>query len=98
MCEHTFEGTFKDGHATLGLDRAQVGSAARLGRLVAALSLALAWLHLLALPETALLPLNGAASVVTRGRASLVALALAFLDAAHDFPSLALPKSRPEAA
>jgi hypothetical protein len=92
------EETFRDCHATFGLDRVQVAAAPRLGRLVAALNLALAWLHLLALPETAILPRNWAASVVTRGRASLISLALAFLDALHDFPLRALPKSRPKAA
>lgn len=90
------EETFKDCHSTFRLDQVQVTSAERLGRLVGALSLALAWLHLLALPETAILPSNWAASVVTRGRASLVALALAFLDYLHDFPSRALPKPRPK--
>jgi hypothetical protein len=65
---------------------------------VAALRLARAGLHPLALPQTATLPPTGAASVVTRGRASLVSLALAFLDAVHDFPLRALPEPRPKAA
>lgn len=74
------EETFKDFHSGFGLDAVQVASARRLGRLVAALSLALAWLHLLAEPKLRLLPRGWAASVVTHGRASRVALALAFLD------------------
>jgi hypothetical protein len=89
------EATFKDGHSIFGLDQAQIGSAARLGRLVAALSLALAFLHLLALPRSRALPRGWAASVTTRGTASLVALALAWLDEHRDFPpgALSLPKA-----
>ncbi len=74
------EETFKDFHSGFGLDAARVSTAGRLGRLVAALTLAVAWLHLLALPECGLLPRRWTASVVTYGRASLVALALAWLD------------------
>jgi hypothetical protein len=59
--------------------------------LVAALSLALAFLHLLALPQSRALPPNWAASVTTRGTASLISLALAWLDHRHDFPPNALP-------
>ena len=87
-----------DRHSPFRLDRVQVASAARLGRLVAARSLALAWLHLLARPHTAALPPNWAASVVTRGHAALVALARALLDAVPDFTSCALPDSRPKPA
>lgn len=90
------EATFKDCHSVFGLDQAQIGSAARLGRLVAALSLALAFLHLLALPKSRALPPGWAASVTTRGTASLVALALAWLDDRRDFPPGALPA--PQAA
>ena len=90
------EATFKDAHSIFGLDRAQVSTAARLGRLVAALSLALAFLHLLALPKSRALPKGWAASVTTRGAASLVALALAWLDDRRDFPPGALPA--PQAA
>lgn len=90
------EATFKDAHSIFGLDAAQVGSAARLGRLVAALTLALAFLHLLALPKSRALPKGWAASVTTRGAASLVALALSWLDDRRDFPPGALPA--PQAA
>jgi hypothetical protein len=89
-------GRFKDCHSTFGLDQARIGSAARLGRLVAALTLALAFLHLLALPQSRALPPGWAASVTTRGTASLVALALAWLDTHRDFPPGALPA--PQAA
>lgn len=74
------EETFKDFQSDFGLDAARVASARRFGRLVAALSLALAWLHILAQPRTRLLPRGWAASVVTYGRASRVSLALALLD------------------
>jgi hypothetical protein len=53
---------------------------ARGGRLVAALTLAVAWLHLLALPEVGLVARSWAASVVTYGPASSVSLALAWFD------------------
>jgi hypothetical protein len=92
------EETFRDWHATFGLEDALVGSAERLGRLVAALGLATAWLHLLALPEVGALPRGWAASVVTHGRASLVALALALLDHRGDFPPRALPRPLVKAA
>jgi hypothetical protein len=74
------EETFKDFHSGFGLDAVRVSNAARLGRLVAALTLAVAWLHLLALPECGVLPRGWARSVVTYGRASVLALALAWLD------------------
>ncbi len=74
------EETFKDFQSGFGLDETHVTTAARLGRRVAALTLAVAWLYLLALPETRVLPRGWVASVVTYGRASLLALALAWLD------------------
>jgi hypothetical protein len=77
------EETFKDFHSGFGLDATRLSNARRLGRLVAALTVAVAWLHLLALPEVGLVPRGWAASVVTYGRASSVALALAWL-AEHD--------------
>ncbi len=72
--------TFKDFYSGFGLDAVQIASARRLGGLVAALSLALAWLHILAQPQTCLLPRGWAASIVTTGRASRVSFALALLD------------------
>jgi hypothetical protein len=80
------EETFKDFHSGFGLDATRVTTAGRLGRLVAALTLAVAWLHLLALPEVGLLPRTWTASVVTYGRASSVALALAWFDAHEGLP------------
>jgi hypothetical protein len=89
------EETFKDFQSGFGLDATRVSNAGRLGRLVAALTVAVAWLHLLALPEVGLLARRWAAAVVTYGRASSVALALAWLDE-HDglpAPLLALPRA-----
>jgi len=84
------EETFKDLHSDFGLDATRVSNAGRLGRLVAALTVAVAWLHLLALPEVGLLPRTWAASVVTYGRASSVSLALAWLDEHEGLPSALL--------
>jgi len=88
------EETFKDFQSGFGLDAARVSNAGRLGRLVAALTVAVAWLHLLALPEVGLLARRWAAVIVTYGRASSVALALAWLDEHDGLPAalLALPK------
>jgi hypothetical protein len=87
------EETFKDFHSSFGLDATRIRTAGRLGRLVAALTLAVAWLHVLALPERRLLPRGWAASVVTHGRASAVSLALAWFDEHDGLPPalLALP-------
>ena len=94
------EENFKDFHSTFGLDDAQVGSAQRFAPLVAALSLAVAWLHLLTLSRVGVLPKGWGASVVTFGRASVVSLALAFIDYFRDLPPkvFPLPKSVPKAA
>jgi Transposase DDE domain len=85
------EETFKDFHSGFGLDATRVSNAGRLSRLVAALTLAVAWLHLLALPECGVLPRGWARSVVTYGRASSVALALAWLDEHGAWPPGLLP-------
>jgi hypothetical protein len=89
------EETFKDFHNSFGLEDVLVGSAPRLGRLVAALNLAIAWLHLLALPELGLLPRHWQSSVVTCGKASLVSLALAWIDHLDDLPlqPMLIPKA-----
>jgi hypothetical protein len=89
------EETFKDFQSGFGLDAARVSNARRLGRLVAALTLAVAWLHLLALPEVGLVPRHWAAAVVTYGRASSVALALAWLEEHDGLPAalVALPEA-----
>jgi hypothetical protein len=83
------EQSFKDAKSRFGLARARVGCPERLARLLAALTLALAWLTLAALP--AALPPGWHAHVAQRGRASLVALALALLDERRDLPAACLP-------
>ena len=87
------EETFKDFHSGFGLDATRVSNAGRLGRLVAALTVAVAWLHLLALPEVGLLPRLWAASGVTYGRASSVALAHAWFDEHEGLPPALLAPS-----
>jgi hypothetical protein len=62
MC---LEETFKDFQSGFGLDDARLSRAGRLGRLVANLTLAVAGLHLLALPEARVLPRGWATCVVT---------------------------------
>jgi hypothetical protein len=75
------EESFRDWHDTF---TDVLGSSAdRLGRLLAALGLATACLHLLALPQVGALP---------RGRTLLVALALALLDHRGDCPAHVLPR------
>jgi DDE family transposase len=83
------EQSFKDSKSRFGLARVQVGCPRRLTRLLAALTLALAWLTLAALP--AALPAGWHAHVAQRGRASLVSLALALLDERGALPAACLP-------
>jgi hypothetical protein len=85
------EETFKDFHAGFGLDATRISTAGRLGRLVAALTLTVAWLHLLALPECGVLPPRWVHSVVTYGRASVLTLALAWLDEQAHCPATLPP-------
>jgi hypothetical protein len=87
------EEIFKAFHSGFGLDATRVSNARRLGRLVAALTVAVAWLHLLALPAVGLVPRTWAASVVTYGRASSVALAIAWLDEHDGLPPALLAPS-----
>jgi Transposase DDE domain len=85
------EQSFKDSKSRFGLARVQVGCPARLSRLLAALTLALAWLTLAALPAVGALPPGWHAHVAQRGRASLLRLALAWLDERGDLPPACLP-------
>ena len=85
------EQSFKDAKSRFGLDRVRVGCPQRLSRLLAALTLALAWLTLAALPELGALPPGWPAHVAQRGRASLTSLALALLDERRDLPAACLP-------
>ena len=85
------EQSFKDSKSRFGLKRVQVACPERLSRLLAALTFALAWLTLAALPELGALPCGWAARVAHWGRASLLTLALELLDHLGDLPPACLP-------
>lgn len=87
------EQSFKDSKSRFGLSEVQVGSPERLSRLLSALTIALTWLTLAALPEIGALPRGFHAAVCQRGRASLISLALALLDEHGDLPPSCLPRS-----
>ena len=87
------EQSFKDSKSRFGLARVQVGSPERLSRLLMALTIALSWLTLAALPEIGALPKDFHAAISQRGRASLISLALALLDELGNLPSSCLPRS-----
>jgi len=78
------EQSFKDSKSRFGLAKVQVGCPARLTRLLAALTLALAWLALLTLPAGQHLPPGWRPQAVAWGRPSTTTLALAFLDSGGD--------------
>jgi predicted small integral membrane protein len=85
------EQSFKDSKGRFGLGRVQVRRADRLTRLLMALTIALAWLTLAALPELGALPAGWHAAVAQRGRASLISLALELLDHLRTLPLPCLP-------
>jgi hypothetical protein len=87
------EQSFKDSKGRFGLSEVRVGSPERLSRLLMALTMALCWLTLAALPEIGALPKRWHAAVAQRGRASLISLALALLDELGDLPPFCLPQS-----
>ena len=78
------EQSFRDSKSRFGLAKVQVACPRRLSRLLAALTLALAWLALLALPEGRHRPPRWRTAVAQWGRPSITALALERLDAHHD--------------
>jgi hypothetical protein len=87
------EQSFKDAKQGFGLARVQVGSPERLTRLLMALTLALTWLTLAALPECGGRGLRAAAAHLTQwGRLSLVSLGLARLHASQNLPLACLPR------
>ena len=69
----------------------RVGCPARLTRLLLALTLALAWLTLAALPALGALPAGWRAHVAQWGAPSLLSLAPAWLDQRRDLPAAGLP-------
>jgi hypothetical protein len=87
------EQSFKDSKSRcFGLDAVRIGCQQRLSRLLVGLTIALAWLSLLGLPELGCLPPGWHAHVAQRGRASLLTLALALLDHLQDLPPACLPQ------
>ncbi|HEY6415394.1 MAG TPA: transposase [Acidimicrobiales bacterium] len=85
------EQAFKDSKSRFGLKHVRIGCPARLSRLLAAFTFALAWLTLAALPELGALPARWTTRVAHWGHASLISLALALLDYLHDLPLVCLP-------
>ena len=85
------EESFKDVHSRFGLKHVQIGCPQRLTRLLAAVTVALCWLTLLALPHVRALPDGWHSAVAAWGRPSLTSLALEYLDAFHDLPATCLP-------
>jgi hypothetical protein len=87
------EQSFKDSKGRFGLGEVRVGSPERLSRLLMALTIALSWLTLAALPEIGAVPKGFHAAVCQRGRASVISLGLALLDELGNLPSACLPRS-----
>ena len=87
------EQSFKDSKSRFSMAEARVGSPERLSRLLAALTIALSWLTLMALPEIGAVPKGFHAVVSQRGRASVISLALALLDKLGNLPLSCLPQS-----
>jgi Transposase DDE domain len=86
------EESFRDAKSRFRLKHAQIGSPARLTRLLMALTIALCWLALFALPELHALPdgfatvRDWSAAACTWGRPSFLSLALVALDLLRDLP------------
>ena len=93
------EATFKDAKSRFGLDRVALGCPDRLNRLLLGLTLALAWLALVALPEIGALHRTTVTwagwrrEVQAHGTVSLITFALEFLARFQRFPAAALPRS-----
>jgi hypothetical protein len=89
------EQSFKDSKGRFGLDEVTVGCPKRLSRLLIALTVALAWLTLMGLPEVRVMPRGWHSAVAQRGRVSVISLALALLDKLGNIPPSCLPRSSP---
>jgi hypothetical protein len=85
------EPSFRDTKGRFGLAATQVGTAARLGRLVVGLTLALAWLTLAVLPEVRAKPAGWGVAVAQWGQASLIKQALELFDQLGCLPPACLP-------
>jgi hypothetical protein len=80
------EESFKDSKSRFQLKHVRIGSPERLTRLLLALTIALCWLALAALPGSGELPPGWHAAVAQWGRVSFLSLAIALLDTHHDLP------------
>jgi hypothetical protein len=87
------EQSFRDSKGRFGLDEVRVGCPKRLSRLLVALTVALAWLTLMGLPEVGVMPKGWHSVVAQRGRASVISLALELLDKLGNIPSPCMPRS-----
>lgn len=87
------EQSFRDSKSRFGLAKVRVGSEERFGRLLMALTIALSWLTLAALPESGAIAEGFRARVCQRGRMSVTSLALALLDEVGNLPPSCLPRS-----
>jgi hypothetical protein len=85
------EESFKDSKSRFGLAATHLADAQRLTRLLMAFTLALAWLTLLALPVVRALPERWNAATSTWGQASLLRLALEYLDRCPTIPAVWFP-------
>lgn len=86
------EQSFKDAKSRFGLKGVRVGSPERLERLLMALSIALSWLTLMALPGSGVLPKGFRASVSAWGRASVISVAISLLEELGNLPPCCLPQ------
>jgi hypothetical protein len=85
------EQSFKDSKSRFGLKGVRVGCRERLGRLLMALTIALSWLTLMALPQNGLLPGGFRAAVSAWGRPSVISVALLVLEKLGNLPPSMLP-------
>jgi hypothetical protein len=88
------EESFKDSKSRFHLKQVRISSPEQLTRLLLALTIALCWLALAALPESGVLPPGWHAAVAACGRVSFLSLALALVDMLHDLPLLWLTASQ----
>jgi hypothetical protein len=87
------EQSFRDAKSRFGLKRVRVGSPERLSRLLMALTIALSWLTLMGLPESALLAGGFRSSVSAWGRSSVISVALSLLEKLENIPLCCLPRT-----
>lgn len=86
------EQSFKDSKSRFGLKGVRVSSPERLGRLLMALTIALSWLTLMALPCIGARPSSFHSVVSAWGRASVISVALSLLEKLGNLPPCCLPQ------